>query len=88
MFFCSRVRPPLLRRGGGAGGSNPVPRPKGALPPFAIFSQERRASLVRANPQASVPEIGKMLGEAWHALTELEKNRYRHKAKLMHNVSC
>ena len=43
--------------------------------------------MISANPLATIPEIGKMLGEAWHGLTEPEKNKYRQKAQALHNVS-
>ena len=85
LFLNFRVRPPATKRIGGpspsAAPGGAFGRPKGAMPPFVIFSQERRPSVIKANPNATIPEIGKMLGEQWHALTEAEKNKYRQRAQ-------
>ncbi len=58
-----------------------VPRKPGVFPPFALFSQEQRPLLLQSDPNISFGEIGKKLGEMWHALTETEKEEYRRRAR-------
>ena len=47
------------------------------MPPFALFSQEMRAKLQNDEPDISFGDLGRRLGEMWHALTEDEKEDYR-----------
>ena len=69
----------------------------GAMPPFALFSQEMRTKLqvlfllwwfwgVTLFPQNDDPNIGfgdlgRKLGEMWHALEEPEKEDFRKRAR-------
>lgn len=53
----------------------------GVFPPFALFSQEHRDHLIRTNPNMSFAEVGRKLGEMWHALSEEEKEDYRSRAR-------
>ena len=40
----------------------------GALPPFALYLQEQRPKMQAEHPDISFGELGKRLGEMWHAL--------------------
>ena len=75
-------------------GPRALPKRPGAMPPFALFSQEMRAKLQVEilfflfinNKQADDPNIGfgdlgRKLGEMWHALDENEKEDYRRRAR-------
>ena len=63
--------------------SRPVKTPKkpGHMPPFALFSKEKRETLQKENPHMGFAELGSTLGEMWHALKEEEKDDYRKRAK-------
>merc|ERR1739848_766801 len=50
--------------------------PKKPLTPFFIFSQEKRAEVVKAHPEMKLAQIGKKMGEMWQALTQEEKDAY------------
>ena len=54
--------------------------PKRPLTSFFIFTQEQRPKLVAAHPDATAPEIGKLAGAAWKALTEAQRAPYNTKA--------
>ena len=58
-----------------------VPRKPGVFPPFALFSQEQRPEILREQPGISFGEIGRKLGEMWHALSEEQKEEYRRRAR-------
>jgi len=55
--------------------------PKKALSAFMIFSQENRSKIKEANPDASFGQLGKLIGQAWKALDESEKEPYTAKAE-------
>lgn len=48
--------------------ANRIPKKPGSLPPFALFSQEMRAKLQEEDPDMSFGDLGRKLGEMWHAL--------------------
>lgn len=54
--------------------------PKRPLTSFFIFTQEQRPKLVANNPDATAPEIGKLAGAAWKALSEAQRAPYNTKA--------
>jgi hypothetical protein len=54
--------------------------PKGALSSYMLFCQVTRSKLIEDNPNAKFSEIGKLLGEAWAALSAEEKKKYADKA--------
>lgn len=58
-----------------------VPRKPGVFPPFALFSQEHRAEVLKSNGDMGFGDVGRRLGEMWHALSEDEKEGYRRRAK-------
>lgn len=58
-----------------------VPKRPGAMPPFALFSQEMRAKLQADDPEIGFGDLGRKLGEMWHALKEEEKEDYRRRAR-------
>lgn len=58
-----------------------LPKRPGSMPPFALFSQEMRAKLQKEDPDIGFGDLGRKLGEMWHALKEEEKEEYRKKAK-------
>ena len=60
---------------------NKVPRKPGVFPPFALFSQEQRPVILKDEPNISFGEIGRKLGEMWHALSEEQKEEYRRRAR-------
>jgi len=51
--------------------------PKRPSTAFFIFANEVREEIRYENPEASIGEIGKILGQQWHALNEEEKEIYR-----------
>jgi len=59
---------------------------KKTLPPkrpstaFMIFSNEKRAALSQAKPQAKITEIAKLLGVEWKKLSEAKKEAYKKSA--------
>lgn len=59
----------------------PIPKRPGSMPPFALFSQEMRAKLQKEDPDIGFGDLGRKLGEMWHALKEEEKEEYRKKAR-------
>ena len=59
----------------------PIPKRPGSMPPFALFSQEMRAKLQKEDPDIGFGDLGRKLGEMWHALKEDEKEEYRKKAR-------
>ena len=58
-----------------------IPKRPGSMPPFALFSQEMRAKLQKEDPDIGFGDLGRKLGEMWHALKEEEKEEYRKKAR-------
>ena len=58
-----------------------IPKRPGTMPPFALFSQEMRAKLQQDDPEMGFGDLGRKLGEMWHALKEEEKEEYRRRAR-------
>ena len=58
-----------------------LPKKPGNLPPFALFSQEMRDKLQKDDPNIGFGDLGRKLGEMWHALQEEEKEEYRVRAR-------
>ena len=58
-----------------------VPKKPGVIPPFALFSQEKRNEILNEQPNISFGEVGRKMGELWHALSEDEKEDYRRRAR-------
>ena len=54
-----------------------VKRPVSA---FMYFSQEKRPELKKNNPSMGFGDLGKKLGEMWHALKDEEKKPFLQKA--------
>ena len=52
-----------------------IPKKPGSLPPFALFSQEKRAELQQEDPDIGFGDLGRKLGEMWHALQVLTHSR-------------
>lgn len=50
--------------------------PKKAVTSFMYYAKDARAQIKADNPEASFAAIGKLLGEAWRALTPEEKAPY------------
>ena len=48
-------------------------REKSAPSSYMIFSAEKRLELIKENPSLTFAEIGKLLGNAWSAMDETEK---------------
>ena len=74
-------QPPAQRPNTVPTNPNKLPKRPGAMPPFALFSQEMRAKLQKEDPNIGFGDLGRKLGEMWHALTEEEKEEYRKKAR-------
>merc|ERR1712096_197284 len=47
--------------------------PKRPATPFFVFANEVRAEIRETNPEASIGQIGKILGERWNALPQDQK---------------
>jgi hypothetical protein len=54
--------------------------PKRALTAYMMFSQERRNQLRNEHPDAGFGQVGKLLGEAWAALPEADKQKFNEMA--------
>ncbi|MFE4257646.1 hypothetical protein [Streptomyces sp. NPDC056883] len=50
--------------------------PRGALSAYMFFTKVARAEIVKANPNASIGEIGKEMGAAWNRLNDAGKAPY------------
>jgi hypothetical protein len=55
--------------------------PKKGLSAFMLFSRDKRAELKAANPEVTFAEMGKLLGQAWSALPEAQREVYAKKAE-------
>jgi len=55
--------------------------PKRALSAYMLFQQEKRSSIVEANPDAKVTEIMKLVADAWKELSDKDKEPYQKKSK-------
>merc|ERR1712025_477253 len=51
--------------------------PKRPLSAFFIFANEIRDAVKAENPEASIGQIGKILGQKWAELSEEEKTLYK-----------
>lgn len=49
---------------------------KRKLNPYMKFVKKNRAEIVKSNPRATIPEIGKALGKKWRSLSDAEKKSY------------
>ena len=74
-FVCWLANGALQQSSSSASLSSAV-KPKKPRPPYFRFCMQRRAQLKRENPQASFADLGRMLGEAWRALTEEERAQF------------
>jgi non-histone chromosomal protein 6 len=54
--------------------------PKRPLTSFMHFSQDQRAAVMKANPDASFGELGHLLGAKWRKTTTAQKKKYEAKA--------
>ena len=48
--------------------------------PYMMFSSANRAEVIKANPDAAVTEVAKLLGAKWQELSEKEKDSWKAKA--------
>lgn len=55
--------------------------PKKGLSPFMIFNKENREKIKTSNPEATFGDIGKLIGTAWKALNDKQKDVYTQKAE-------
>jgi len=46
-----------------------------------FFVQAKRSSVVLSHPELSVPDVAKLLGAQWRALTPVDKIPYEEKAE-------
>lgn len=49
---------------------------KRKLSGYMKFANKNRAEIMRSNPGAAVPDIGRALGKKWRALSDAEKKSY------------
>jgi HMG (high mobility group) box len=54
--------------------------PKRPLTSFMYFSQDQRAAVKKANPDASFGELGRLLGAKWRKTTAAQKKKYEAQA--------
>ncbi len=50
--------------------------PKRPLTTYMLYCKDMRQEIVKENPDKSVPEIGKILGQKYHKLSKSEKDSY------------
>jgi cell division septum initiation protein DivIVA len=51
--------------------------PKRPASAYILFSNAKRAEIVKANPGAKLPEVAKILGGMWKALTPEQQAAYK-----------
>ena len=51
--------------------------PKRPASAYILFSNAKRAEVVKANPAAKLPEVAKILGGMWKALTPEQQAAYK-----------
>jgi hypothetical protein len=52
-------------------------QPKRPQSAYFLWMNENRPTIKAANPEASIGELGKIMGKAWGALTDAEKEPYK-----------
>ncbi|ORX98560.1 hypothetical protein K493DRAFT_213989 [Basidiobolus meristosporus CBS 931.73] len=57
-------------------GDNSSPKLKRPMNAYLLFNKEMRHKLLETNPNMSVSEISKEIGDRWKNLNEEERNRY------------
>ena len=58
-----------------------APPPKKPLSGYLLYCKDKREEFKAANPEAMMPELSKLMGAAWKALTEEESAPYHARAK-------
>jgi ABC-type transporter MlaC component len=51
--------------------------PKRPASAYILFSNAKRAEVVKANPAAKLPEVAKILGGMWKALTPEQQSKFK-----------
>jgi hypothetical protein len=51
--------------------------PKRPASAYILFSNAKRAEVVKANPGAKLPEVAKILGGMWKALTPEQQSKFK-----------
>ncbi|GBG64603.1 hypothetical protein CBR_g45660 [Chara braunii] len=54
--------------------------PKRALPPYMFFCKQQRKSVIEEHPDASFGDVGKILGQKWRRMSDVEKKPFLSKA--------
>ena len=52
-------------------------RAKKAPSAYMLFCKKERPAIVKANPNATFGEVGKLLGAAWGKLSDASKAKYK-----------
>jgi hypothetical protein len=55
--------------------------PKRGLSAYMFFANEQRDNVREENPGISFGQVGKLLGERWKALTDVQRRPYEEKAE-------
>ena len=55
-----------------------IPRPKNA---FMLYCDAKREKVRQENPNASITDISKILGEKWRAISDERRTKYQNNAK-------
>lgn len=53
-----------------------VVKPKKVMSAFFCYSNQKRANMMKENPDMKITEVAKSLGESWRKLTEEEKKPF------------
>jgi len=61
-------------------GTNAVP-PKKSASAYIIFGKEKRAEILKRNPNAKVTEVVKEIAHSWQLLTKEDRQKYKEAAK-------
>eukprot|EP00494_Astrolonche_serrata_P002420 UN02426 len=51
-------------------------KPKQPMSAYFLFANDNRNSMTKKNPDATMTEIGKLLGEAWKSASGTVKSKY------------
>jgi hypothetical protein len=69
-----------------AGGDAPARKP--SISGYALFSKEKRPTVVAENPGMATTDVMKQLGAAWKALSDEDRNAFNERAKALNAAAA
>jgi len=62
-------------------GETTVARKRFLTNPYILFTSDKFPDVKKNNPGVRVPELGRLMGQMWQKLPEIEKEKYRSRSK-------